>query len=304
MKGSPGVPSDPAEAVLLLQRAADAGNIRAMTVLAMSFCQGVPGIGKKPKEALVLFNKAIELASNNDNAVYNLGVAFFRGDVGTGKPSKAEAFSCFQKAASMGNVAAILAVAVCFQKGEGVAQNPDLALEWYEKAIAKGNLIAMCTLGSMYAKGDGLQADVEKVCFGFMTQHMASTETFTHLCALLLLFLCSPKQIPKNYARRSTCTAVQPKVAILLPWVSYQIIMKRVWACQRIPRRLDLAVSLCFLLRKACANGFSFFFFSFTHSIKLTRPSDGMKSPREERLGLQIQTKPSSINSQVFPSEY
>jgi len=50
----------------------------------------------------------------------------------------------------------------CFYRdGQGVEQNPDMAVFWYEKAAAQGYLEGMHNLGMCYASGFGVEENFE-----------------------------------------------------------------------------------------------------------------------------------------------
>lgn len=61
--------------------------------------------------------------------------------------------------ADIGDVKAMFALAECYAKGEGVAQNEAEAVEWYRKAARKSHVESMVKLGEAYEYGRGVPKD-------------------------------------------------------------------------------------------------------------------------------------------------
>jgi tetratricopeptide (TPR) repeat protein len=69
-------------------------------------------------------------------------------------------FKQFERAVSLGNTAAMNAIATMYRDGYGVPQDYGEARRWYEEAAAAGNSpIAMNTIGSFYENGRGVPKD-------------------------------------------------------------------------------------------------------------------------------------------------
>jgi hypothetical protein len=66
-----------------------------------------------------------------------------------------EASQSFQRAATAGNVYAMVYLGYLYDRGYGVTQDYTQARQWYEKAMAAGNADAMSNLGDMYRDGKG-----------------------------------------------------------------------------------------------------------------------------------------------------
>ena len=62
---------------------------------------------------------------------------------------------CYQYAADKGNVDAMVSLSVCYQNGQGVAQDYKKTFELYQHAAEKGNVYAMADLGYCYQNGQG-----------------------------------------------------------------------------------------------------------------------------------------------------
>lgn len=61
--------------------------------------------------------------------------------------------------ADQGDTEAQNALAVMYEKGEGVAQDLATALMWYRKAADQGDAEAQLNLGDLYANGQGVPQD-------------------------------------------------------------------------------------------------------------------------------------------------
>lgn len=73
------------------------------------------------------------------------------------KKELADAFERFQRAARLGHVAAMYALAVAYECGEGTTQNTTEAVNWYRNAAALGHDDAQAKLGVCYCRGSGVQ---------------------------------------------------------------------------------------------------------------------------------------------------
>ncbi len=67
-----------------------------------------------------------------------------------------------KQGASAGDVRAQLALALAYEKGEGVPQNDELAVKWYRAAAEQGDATAQNSLGVMYRLGHGVERDYEQ----------------------------------------------------------------------------------------------------------------------------------------------
>ncbi len=78
--------------------------------------------------------------------------AYGRGDFTT-------ALRLLRSLADQGDTEAQNALAVMYEKGEGVAQDIAAALMWYRKAADQGDAEAQLNLGNLYANGQGVPQD-------------------------------------------------------------------------------------------------------------------------------------------------
>ncbi|MFZ0336213.1 MAG: tetratricopeptide repeat protein [Candidatus Acidiferrales bacterium] len=96
-------------------------------------------------------------ASGDATAQYKLALAYENGD---GVPQDPKtAFEWCKKSADQGNAEAETELGVMYRLGEGVAEDRQLAVQWYEKASRQGNAVAMFDLGGAYYNGDGVEID-------------------------------------------------------------------------------------------------------------------------------------------------
>lgn len=70
-------------------------------------------------------------------------------------------FELTKAAAEAGNVLAQNGLGYLYQKGDGVEENGELALQWYKKAADAGFPMACWNLAEMYSNGDGVDQDTE-----------------------------------------------------------------------------------------------------------------------------------------------
>ena len=64
--------------------------------------------------------------------------------------------------AAQGNDHAQFYLAKRLQKGEGIAQNTQQAIQWYTKAAQQGVAPAQLNLGIMYLRGEGVQPNIQQ----------------------------------------------------------------------------------------------------------------------------------------------
>ena len=104
------------------------------------------------------------LAEQGDaSAQFNLGYCY---DKGLGVEQNYEkAVEWYTKSAEQGNAYAQLNLGYCYDKGLGVEQDYEKAVEWYAKSAEQGDLTAQNNLGCHYAKGQGVEQDYEKAVY-------------------------------------------------------------------------------------------------------------------------------------------
>ena len=135
-----GVARDEAQARKLLERAAEAGNPRAITNLAaLSKDTGAPS---DPTRSRALLAKAAD--ANSAEAQYQLGMMMADG-VG-GPQDDIAARSMFQRAAAQGHAGALERMGAFAESGRGGPRDTDAAKAYYEQAAALGNEDAKAAL--------------------------------------------------------------------------------------------------------------------------------------------------------------
>jgi len=95
------------------------------------------------------------LSDPGDQATFDRGVAAY--DAGQYE----EAFKIFSDLADNDDVAAMRNVALMYRRGQGVARDPEKAIDWYEKAAEAGLGTAQGDLGIMLLDGEAGKPDPE-----------------------------------------------------------------------------------------------------------------------------------------------
>jgi TPR repeat protein len=128
-----GVAKDEAQARKLFERAAEAGNPRAVANLAALSNGG--GTPSDPVKARDLLAKAAE--ANSAEAQYQLGLMFAEG--AGGPKDDVAARVLFEKAAAQGHPGAMVWMGAFAQLGRGGPEDASAAKAYYQKAAALGN---------------------------------------------------------------------------------------------------------------------------------------------------------------------
>lgn len=128
-----GLPKDDAQARVLFQRAASAGN--ALGIAQLAALDKTSGQPIDPAQQRALLTNAA--AANSADAQYQLGLMYANG-IG-GPKDDVMARSWFEKAAAQGNVDALDWMGSFAANGRGGPRDIDAAKAYYEKAAALGN---------------------------------------------------------------------------------------------------------------------------------------------------------------------
>jgi uncharacterized protein len=134
-----GVPRDDAQARKLLERAAEAGNARAVANLAA--LSSNTGTQTDPVRARAVLSKAAE---TNAEAQYQL--ALLMADGAGGPKDDVTARALFEKAAAQGHAGALERMGAFTASGRGGPQDSGASKAYYEKAAALGNEDAKAAL--------------------------------------------------------------------------------------------------------------------------------------------------------------
>jgi len=114
------------------------------------------GTVKDLQQAFFWFQKAAGLG--NSAAMFNLAICYEKGE-GCEK-DLTQAVAWYKKAAELGNSDAMFNLAICYKKGEGIKKDLTQAVAWYKKAAELGNNAAMNNLAICYEKGEGCEKDL------------------------------------------------------------------------------------------------------------------------------------------------
>lgn len=69
-------------------------------------------------------------------------------------PDYPQAALWMERAAKQGNAQAQYLLGTLYERGRGVGQNSNRAMEWYKKALGNGNMDAACPLARLYEASD------------------------------------------------------------------------------------------------------------------------------------------------------
>ena len=121
-----------------LRKLADAGNLRAMTLLGNLYLDGKGGVSKDYDKALSLFTEAGELGDADAQAQ----VAYMYQNALGVEADYSKAMEWNNRAILQGNAQAQAQLGYMYHMGLGVTRNLDTAASWYTKAAAGGSEFA------------------------------------------------------------------------------------------------------------------------------------------------------------------
>jgi TPR repeat protein len=152
------IPKDPAQSRKFLDRAWDVGHIPAATRLGDIYYRGID-TPKDLKKAFRYYRDAAKFA--HVPAMNALARMYETGEAeGGADPVKAAAWR--NEAARFDDPEGLYALAVAYDRGEGVAADPDRALALYKLAAVNGAPKAQTALGGFFQKGErGLDRDLK-----------------------------------------------------------------------------------------------------------------------------------------------
>ena len=135
-------------------KAADCGVIEAMYTLGIMYEQG---LGTELNEAYALHYYKCSAQGGYDDAMYRMGMIYFSGELKEQQNLKL-AFSWFLKAAQQYHVDALYNVAYCYEVGQGVASDLNMAIHYYKQASMRGDAESSRKLAKIYEVIDVQQA--------------------------------------------------------------------------------------------------------------------------------------------------
>ncbi len=141
-----GLPKDEAQARKLLERAAQAGNPRAVAnLMALGGGSGSAATPSDPAQARAMLQTAAD--RNSAEAQYQLGLM---NEQGLGGPKdEAAARAMYERAAAQNHAEAMFRAGAFAESGTGGPQNKDAAKAYYEKAAGLGSDDAKAALKRM-----------------------------------------------------------------------------------------------------------------------------------------------------------
>jgi TPR repeat protein len=155
-KGMGPVAKDPALARKYLERAYLVGHVGAAMTLGDIYYYGVD-TAPDPKRAFDYYMKAAKFAYAP--AAVAVAQMYEAGEIG-GRADHAKALAWYAQAARTNHPQALYAMAVAFDRGEGVAPNPQTALAFYKLAATQGEPAARTAIGTYFYTGEsGLPHD-------------------------------------------------------------------------------------------------------------------------------------------------
>ena len=135
-----------------LLKAAEAGDAEAQFTLASTLYHG-----GSAEQAVGWLKKAAE--RKHPKAWRLLGDFHAKGLVAKGKADAREAANCYQKAAALGDAAAMGKLAECYFEGRGVARSTFAGVKWLRSAAQAGDRGAARLLAMRLAEGDDIARD-------------------------------------------------------------------------------------------------------------------------------------------------
>ena len=156
-----GVERNNAEAFIWYRKAAEQGEPEAQVCLGICYEFG-RGIEKNSVKAVQWYRKAAE--QGNANGQWALGFYYYNNAL------HSEAVPWIRKAAEQGHATAQLQLGTCYEYGDCVEQNYDIALQWFKRAAEQGNEYAFFKLGFMYENGEGVKQDYEKAIYWYQKE--------------------------------------------------------------------------------------------------------------------------------------
>ena len=181
-----GIRQDKKEAVKWYRLAADRGHAGAQTAMGV-FYSGAHGLFEPNMQiAFQYFSKAanqgdataqyrigdiylfqnnvveaekwLNMALNNGENNALVGLA----DIHMRQGKKEEAMKLLTKAATLGNPMAMNNLGFCYQNGQGVSTDKEIAVYWFQKAVDANCDLAFANLAICYRDGIGVKKDIKK----------------------------------------------------------------------------------------------------------------------------------------------
>lgn len=153
----------------------------ALYMLGMMYFRG-DGVNQNRNKALELWHKASD--EEHPAAMGLLGRAYMEGKMGFDRDA-ASGLVLLEKAANGGNTPSSVYLGNLYARGEGVPQDMERAMKWYEQAASAGDAHAQYIVGLAYLDGSGVSVDEGKA---FNWLRLAAGQD--HVNAMLMLSAC------------------------------------------------------------------------------------------------------------------
>lgn len=165
-------------------------NAQAQMRLAEKYETG-NGVKVDQKLSTQMFQKALKNGSADAQLIV--------GDIFADAKKFGEAFKYYEMAAAQGNAQALYRVGVCYNFGEGVAQDYLKAINSLKKAEEMGNVACYCIISELYLNGEGRVPQDYKLAMEYAEKARANGDIFG--CLLLAHIYYIGLGIEKNEQR-------------------------------------------------------------------------------------------------------
>ena len=140
-----------------LRRAANAGDVKAMALLASCYTVGTGGVSVDLVEAFRWHKRVVEVPAPPAGAYFNLALCY---DCGHGTPKDpVETVRLYTIAAEMGYAKAQNCLGICLLHGEGAPRDPVGGFTWLKRAADAGHAAAQNSVGHALLTGHGVEED-------------------------------------------------------------------------------------------------------------------------------------------------
>jgi uncharacterized protein len=153
-----GTPVDTVQGIILLQKAANAGNAQAWYELGVVYANNI-GVKRNLSKAMDCFRRGAQ--ERNADCQTSLGLFYQAGEriPGGVKADPAEARKWYTLAAEQGHQEAILHLGQLLISGQGGDADPVAGARWFRKGAEMGNPECQWSLGQCYLEGKGVAID-------------------------------------------------------------------------------------------------------------------------------------------------
>lgn len=175
------------EALELLRQNAEKKDKDAITALASFYLYGW-GVTRDIEKAIELFEKGICLGSAD--AALELAFIYYKNEEGI-PINKPLAVELFEKGAKAGHEACCAALSTIYLNGDGVPANGEKAFLYAMTAAKAGNFIAMLNVAVCYEDGIGVKQDPYQACYWYK-QYLNYEEREDFVLLRIALCLADP----------------------------------------------------------------------------------------------------------------